>query len=315
MADVKTGPKDVFLHLLSIITLYFSAVSLGILLYQLINIYFPDPLTDTRYFSPEMYYGPLRWAVASLLIVFPVYGWSIWYLQRDYRQAPKKLELKTRKWLLNFTLFAAALVIIGDLVALVYRYMEGDLTVRFGLKVMTILFIASAIFIYYRWQLRVAWEQRNIYIALLVDGVIGMVILAIISGFWIAGSPQNQRLRKFDQRRVTDLQDIQWQIINYWQRKDHLPGQLSDLIDDISGYRPPQEPQTQQPYEYRAVGDLQFELCANFNSEDQGLTGEYQPRAVPAKIDQAPESWAHTVGRACFSRTIDPELYKREPGQ
>jgi len=45
----------------------------------------------------------------------------------------------------------AALVVIGDLVALVYNFMGGDLTARFVLKVGAILVVAGAVFGYYRY--------------------------------------------------------------------------------------------------------------------------------------------------------------------
>lgn len=40
----KVSPKDVFLNILSILTLYISAGSFLTLLFQYINIFFPDPL-------------------------------------------------------------------------------------------------------------------------------------------------------------------------------------------------------------------------------------------------------------------------------
>jgi hypothetical protein len=59
-----------------------------------------------------------------------------------------------RKWLIYFTLFAAALIIIGDLVTLLNRFLEGELTVRFLLKVLAVFFVAGSVFYYYLWDLR-----------------------------------------------------------------------------------------------------------------------------------------------------------------
>lgn len=309
----KTGPRDVFLHLLSIITLYFSAASLGILLYQIINIYFPDPLSQNRFFDPQSYYSPLRFAVASLTIVFPVYIWSNWYLGKEYTKTPAKLQLKTRRWLLSFTVFAASLFIIGDLVAVINRYLEGDLTTRFGLKVLTILAISASIFYYYLNQLKNKPAENKTKLLWFNKLILLLVIIAIGSGFWIAGSPQNQRLARFDEQKITDLQDIQWQIVTYWQKKETLPENLNQLTDDISGYIAPNDPQTGQQYEYQVIGDLQFQLCANFNSSAEDYNTVSAPKPIKPSLET--QSWSHAAGRACFTRAIDPELYKTNSNQ
>ena len=48
-----------------------------------------------------------------------------------------------------------ALIIIGDLVGLVYGLLGGlELTLRFILKVLTVLFITGSVFWYYLWDIR-----------------------------------------------------------------------------------------------------------------------------------------------------------------
>ena len=308
----QTGPKDVFIHLLAIILLYLSAINLGILVYQYINIFFPDPLID--YFDPSSYYGTLRWSLATLVVGFPAYVWVSWWLEKEYLKFPEKRELKTRKWLLNFTLFVTALVIIGDLIAVLYRFLDGEVTVRFGLKVVTILVIAASVFVYYYWNLKSVEKQKNQVMRWFVGGTILVVTAAIVNGFWLAGSPQAQRMNKYDQRRLSDLQNVQWQVINYWQSKNRLPENLSQLQDDISGYRAPMDPQSGSEYEYAVKGQLEFELCANFQTESKATTPSY-PKVPPAYPGETAQNWAHRVGRACFSRTIDPELYKSSNGK
>ena len=149
----KNLPRDVFLYLLSIVTLVVSAISFGILVFQYINVYFPDLLTD-YYLSPSSYYGSIRQALAALIVIFPVYVWVSRFLKKDIDENPEKRELKIRKWLLYLTVFVAALVIIGDLVTLINTFLNGELTARFILKVLTIFFIAGSVFSYYFSELR-----------------------------------------------------------------------------------------------------------------------------------------------------------------
>ncbi len=153
IAQKKVSPKDVFMHLLTIITLYVSAVSFGALLFQAINILIPDVLEYSVYARESALQG-IRWAIASLVIVFPVYIGTTWMLNKSYVAEPEKRNLRIRKWLTYFTLFAAATIIIGDLVTLIYNLLGGDLTLRFILKVVVVLFIAGSVFYYYLWDLR-----------------------------------------------------------------------------------------------------------------------------------------------------------------
>lgn len=151
---IKTSPRDVFLHLLAIITLYVSAGSFITLLFQYINILIPDALDQAGYYPRTASYGTIRWAIASLVVIFPVYISTSWFLNQSYVASPAKRNLRIRKWLIYFTLFAAALIIIGDLVALLYNLLGGEFTTRFILKVLAVFFAAGSVFHYYFWDLR-----------------------------------------------------------------------------------------------------------------------------------------------------------------
>lgn len=148
-----------------------------------------------------------------------------------------------------------------------------------------------------------------------IISIIAVIALAVIVGFFVIGSPKQERLRRFDERRISDLQTIQWQIINYWQNKNNLPQSLSDLNDNISGFRVPVDPEIGTVYEYVARGPLQFSLCATFAAETQkqgslqsgvSVIPEYQPGF-------SPEYWNHGAGRTCFDRAIDKDFYKKKP--
>ena len=140
-----------------------------------------------------------------------------------------------------------------------------------------------------------------------VYGVTGAVAIAIVAGFLIVGSPNEERMRKLDERRANDLQGLQYEIVNYWQAKDVLPKALSDIKDDIRGVRVPADPETNVPYEYAVKGDMQFELCAVFARVSSDADSEAaRPVGLYGGIN---ENWQHGAGRTCFMRTIDKDLY------
>ena len=152
--EPKTSPKDIFLHLLAIITLYVSAGSFIALLFQYINLLIPDTLDQGGHYARASSLQTIRWAISSLVVIFPVYLVTSWYLNKGYVSLPEKRSLKIRKWLIYVALFAAALIIIGDLVALIFNLLGGEFTIRFILKVLTIFFVAGSVFHYYLWDLR-----------------------------------------------------------------------------------------------------------------------------------------------------------------
>ena len=302
-------PGDVFRHLLAIITLYLSAAGFGMVVFSFIDRWFPDPL-----FSPAGFdAGPLRWALSALVIVFPAYVWVSWINARAASRSPALRALRSRRWLYYFTIFAASALVLGDLIALVYNFLSGDLTGRFVLKVATILFIAVAVFAYYLWNIRrETMASEDPRMRFLVFGVIAIVAAAAIGGFALAGSPFRERVRRFDERRIADLQSVQWQVVSFWQRKDRLPSSLDELRDDISGFVPPRDAESGEAYGYRSLAALQFELCAAFKTESAEAVGyEGATRPIVSGLG-APDSWAHGTGRVCFTRTIDPELYSIE---
>ena len=303
------------MYLLAIIALVVSAVNFGIIVFQYINIYFPDILTD-YYNGTSQYQMTIRQSLAFLIVVFPVYVWVSRFLRRDMEASPEKKELKVRKWLLYLTVFAAGLVMIGDLVALLNTFLDGELTTRFILKVLTIFFIAGSVFYYYFKELRSDEGGKKVWKAWGIRAfpwaIIAVVIAAIVFGFYVAGSPTSRRTERFDERRVNDLSVIQSQVINYWQNKSSLPPDLDVLRSDIMNFIIPVDPKTKQPYEYHVLSSLSFELCANFETEKRGEDPYGREMIKPVMPDGMGRfsTWDHGVGRTCFERTIDPDFFK-----
>src|SRR5438093_896821 len=52
------------------------------------------------------------------------------------------------------------------------------------------------------------------------------VLATIIFGFVVMGTPGTQRALRLDQTRTYDLQNIQYQVVYYWQQHQALPKSL-----------------------------------------------------------------------------------------
>jgi hypothetical protein len=140
--------REAFMYLVLFSTLYWSAFHLGSLLFDIINITFPDPASDranlTVYTRSSM-----RWSISSLIVAFPVFLYMSRLVARDIAADPVKRHSKVRRWLTYLTLFLASTIIIGDVITLLYNLLGGELTVRFLLKALVVAFIAGSVFWYY----------------------------------------------------------------------------------------------------------------------------------------------------------------------
>lgn len=331
----KLSPSYFFLSLGLLVTLITSVVSFLNLVFETLNKKFPDVLNATYQYGYNTYdYENMRFALATLIIIFPVFLIIHYFWCRQSEKGLGLIDEVIRKWAIYLILFLSAVVIAVDLVTLVKYFVAGEITTRFILKVAVTLVVAAMAGWYYIYELK---SKNKIWLfktglAFGIDAGI-LVILAIIFSFVVMGSPMKQRLLRLDDRRISDLQNIQWQVINYWQQKEKLPASLNDLKDPLSGFTLPVDPEFEKGivYEYAKKDKMKFELCATFalpipkGWREDGYYGGPVPLMErgfgiggDVAVDMAypypgpdglNESWAHEAGRTCFERTIDPERY------
>jgi len=295
-----TGPKDIFLEIWVMGTLYLSATFVLTLLFQYINYFFVDAANPYSFSQ-----STVRWTVAILVAVLPTHVFALRLREKDYLSDPQKREHKFRKLLVYLTLFIAAIACVVDLATLVYYFLNGELSIRFLLKVLSVAIVAGGVFWYYLKDLKRETPDVPQSARIVRWTALAAITIVILGAFFISGSPFRARLEKLDQQRVNDLAGIQSQVIYNWQKKQALPVSLANLTDSISGYAAPLDPETKAPYEYRITGNLSFELCATFSAPTPKNQAGYEaPR--PEMVN---DNWQHETGRACFTRTIDPALY------
>jgi TRAP-type C4-dicarboxylate transport system permease small subunit len=307
--ETRTSAKDFFLHLGVMVALYTVTVSFINLAFKIINKAFPEVAQNIYAWGGG---SEISLPVATLIIFFPLFVLLSYFVYKIYSQNPTKKELGVRKWLTYITLFVAGVLLAGDLVTVLYKFLDGqDLTAAFLLKALAVLLVAGCVFWFYIQDIRdrVSSKTRKMWAI-----AVGVVILVfIILGFSVLGSPQTQRLIRYDNQKITDLQNIQWQVISYWQMNGMLPVSLSDISASQQNVVIPKDLQSKTTYEYRKTDIMTFELCADFNKEDMTYQNQYPsvaPVSYPAKgsIIQN-DNWNHSAGYQCFSRIIDPTIY------
>ncbi len=295
----KTSAKDFFINLGAIVALYTTVISLVNLLFRVINKAYPQITNGYNYFGSQS----ISWPVATIIVFFPIFILLMWFLGKDYQLNPEKQNSGIHRWLTYITLFVAGLAIAGDLIAVLYYFIDGqEITTGFILKILVLLVIASGVFSYYLFDVlgKLTTQKRNIYriVALVV------IIASIIWGFSVLGSPRTQQLLKHDQQKASDLQYLDSQIRNYYANKGTLPKDMEELSSG-DYYAPNRiDVQTKKPYVYKKTSGTTYNLCADFNkaSDDKNaLNSPYYYEDVG--------SWSHPAGTYCFTKTINPNIY------
>lgn len=294
----KGNAKDFFINLGAIVALYTVVISLVNLLFTIIDSVYPKITAD-------YYYGgssSISWPVAILLIFFPIFITLMWLMAKQYAVEPERKEAGIHKWLTYITLFVSGIAMAGDLITVIYYFINGEnLTTGFLLKVLVLLIITFAVFMYYISDIRGKLTSKSRKIWRIVALVV--VLGSIVWGFIVLGSPQTQRLLKYDDQKVNDLMSINNEIVNYYSTKGALPKTLADLANG-NYYIPTVDSQSQKPYEYEKTSNITYNLCAEFNKSSPEAT---QPNIYARPIGYT--SWTHPAGGYCFKETINPNNY------
>lgn len=123
-----------------------------------------------------------------------------------------------------------------------------------------------------------------------------VVVVSVVVGIVIIGSPTEGRFRQLDTSRVGDLQGIMRATDLFWSRNERLPDSLEDLAADPRTSVRIVDPGSGDPYGYRVLGADTYELCATFDRESP---------EVPGPGRAAADFWRHEPGRACFRLEVD----------
>lgn len=289
--------REAFLYLVLFVTLYTTAFNVGVLLFEAIERWVPDPVRRgfAEHHSPER----VRGGVAGVLIAFPIYLFLSRLIGRSLGQDPEKRASRIRKWLTYLTLFVAAVVIIGDLTYLVTRLLGGELPPRFLLKTLVVFAIAGVAFGHFLADLRreegAAPAARAGRATPLARGAAVAIFATLGMGLWMAGSPGAERHRRLDQQRADDLSVLASRIQGYYDENRALPDSLA-LLSQIRGGPLPvvNDPVTGAPYEYRILDSLRYEVCAVFDLPDSAGARPYDD---PSRLTIFQK---HRAGRDCF---------------
>jgi hypothetical protein len=291
--------KNFTLQIGSLISLFISLPALIALLFSIINIQYPDAASG--YWEFDSATSTIRSTIAFLIVFFPTYI-ILTRTVNTIRRSTSESYIQITKWLIYIALLIGGGVLLGDLVAVINGFLNGELTTRFILKALVVLGVVGTAFVYYLFDVRQYWqthERQSLYYAL---GITVVVLAALIFGYNSIETPSTVREMRIDAEQINDLSLIQSYIINYYTVHNSLPSTLTEIAAE---YELPESREGRLPYTY-TVTDNGYNLCATFTystpKNDQYATmPQYIDPEMPIKnID----NWYHKDGHWCFERTV-----------
>lgn len=297
----KSEAFHFFLYLLHFLSMGFVVFGLGAILFQNINKYVVDVLAGPA--GSVFYQSSVKFGIASLIVSGPIYFFTCKKISSYIDSGEIFMNSSVRKWLTYIVLFFAAATGIGDLIAVIFAFLEGDIVMRFFLKALVVLLLSGSVFAYYFWDLRNKRSDKNVAIMSHIITIVSVVFLCavFISGFFIIDSPEVARLKKIDLQKVNDLSSLDSSVRSYFFQSNKLPETISSL--DRSGLKPFTQGNVED-ISYEIKGEREFLICATFqrsNLDDKD-----------AVFGEISNEWKHGSGKVCFDRIVleSPEKKK-----
>lgn len=153
---------DTFEHILMFITLYVVSISLALVLYSLVDKWFPGLNPSLNRFSSGFNTSQadsLRWYLALLIVSYPLFAFFFLNVTKRTIANPLLRNIDIRKILIYLTLFVTFIIMFYNVFYTVYSFLNGNIYPNFLLHLATTLGISGTIFVYFAYQVR---EDRKL---------------------------------------------------------------------------------------------------------------------------------------------------------
>jgi membrane protein YqaA with SNARE-associated domain len=302
--------KHFVLQLGSLIALYLSLVFFLVLTFGFINLRFPDGLDSV--WQVESAASSIRIGFAMVVVFFPTYLVLTRMVNKNRRSSKDNSYLALTKWMIYLSLLVAGLTLLGDLVAVIMGFLEGELTSRFLLKALAVFVVIGAAFYYYIRDAQGYWLKNEKTSLAYGAGATVIIAAVLIASLGYIQTPAEVREVKADQEIVSDLQDIQWRVESHYERFENLPVDMDSMYLEISAEdNPPDAPEGRANYTYSITDaeENKYKLCGDFKYDSNKLDNQYRP-AYPAEnaVYWKNNNWEYKAGEWCFDRVINIEF-------
>ena len=289
---MENTAKNFALQLGALIALYVSIGALIMLLFSTINVIYPD--LERYPWEVDSASSTIRGAIAALIVFFPAYL-VLTRIVNKIRRAEDAAYSAFTKWLLYLSLLIGGGVLLGDLVTVINNFLNGELTLRFILKALSVFVVVGSAFVYYVLDARSYWQSHETESKRFGFGAIVLVVAALVLGFMNTETPAEVRAKNIDDRILNDLYTIESAVQQYYFTENVLPENLQAAYYGMQTI--PSSPEGRQAYTYSQTNERTYELCAEFAYASEGQ------RQDPYG-DWMGMTWNHDAGMWCFKRFV-----------
>jgi hypothetical protein len=301
-APKSNAAKFVFFYLLELVSLGFMTVSFGIILFQMINKNIADAITG---YSGSYSEGALKFAISALLVSTPIYYVIGSFIQKSLFKGEFRKDSGIRRWLTYLILFVSFLIFVGWLIAFVYNFLNGEVTMKFILKTSSVLVIAATVFSFYLYDIRreAVENIKDRTLKIFFIATLSAVVIVFVASFFVAESPAAARNRLLDNQTINNFYAIDNCANQYYGENQKLPAGFAVMEADCPTLTPNllKDSQTGKSFDYRITGTTTYEICANFRTSNIGQDNSASA-AYPA-ISGFNGS-AHAAGDQCLKRQV-----------
>ena len=293
----NNSAKFAFLYMISLVALGFVAYSAGAIIFQIINKYIPNPVNTLKTYYDCFDSGALRFAIASIIVATPIYFVATRMINKEVFMGNLDQESQTRKWLTYLIMFISSVVIIGWLIAVIYQFLDGEITARFILKALTVLTVSGTVLSYYWYDIKrkVNFGERDNVIRIYSWVSLIAILAVLIVGIFFVESPQAMRNKKYDQATVEVLSSMENAVSTYYKNNDAIPENIDELLSS-STILSENNVQTND-IAYNKTSNTDYELCATFKSSNKDTVICYQ--------NWLDEEWQHDAGYQCIKKIVN----------
>lgn len=291
--NMNNNAKYAFYYLLSLVALIFTAISVGMIAFGIINQTVADALTLRNGVSDE-----LKFAISAIFIAAPIFFVMQYFINKGLRNGELDKESGVRRWLTYFILFVSSVTMLGVFIGVLNNFLAGEFTISFILKAISMLVISATVFSFYFYDIKRAnVTDKSLAMKIFFYASLAVVVIAFVASWFFIESPTLTRAKRLDQNLVNNMTSLENAVNSYNDKYKKLPDSLDQIKTDREIYldaRSLVDPETNAPISYHKKTETTFEFCATFRTDNKNV----DPLKDPSYSDP---SKLHMAGYQCIS--------------
>ncbi len=279
VAEKKNPAFHLFLYLVSFLSLGFVVAGIITVYFQVVNKFVSEPAEFSDVISSGLLdQGAVKFGISSLLVASIVYYLVLRLIDSKLRNGEIAPDSTVRKFITYLALFVFSAMAIGSLVALLFNFLDGELTAKFFLKILVFFIVSIFFFSFYFWEIRRKdFPKKPFEVLYFISMLIS--VSALIWGFMIVDSPRVSREKKIDSELEMRMRRTSNEASSFYFKDKRLPSVEK------------KELKIEEGVEYKVLDQENYELCGNFR----------QPKTEPGEFEA---QWNHPAGQHCFKINV-----------